>query len=113
MAQRRRSWYNHPTVSNSGGNRLVSCLTDKVACVTGSSGGLGRAIAQELSDHGARVAINYYQSKEPADQLAAELKAKGREAILVQAGVGHPDECQRLIEETVKQFGGVDILVNN
>ena len=91
----------------------MSCLADKVAIVTGSSRGLGRAIAQELSAHGARVAINYYQSKEPADQLAAELKAKGREAIVVQAGVANPDECQRLIEETVKQFGGVDILVNN
>ncbi|MDO8616185.1 MAG: 3-oxoacyl-ACP reductase family protein [Dehalococcoidia bacterium] len=91
----------------------MSCLTDKVAIVTGSSRGLGRAIARELSDHGAKVVINYYQSKEPAEQLAAELKKMGRECLVVQAGVAHPDECQRLVEETVKAFGGLDILVNN
>ena len=91
----------------------MCCLADKVAIVTGSSRGLGRAIAQELSEHGAKVAVNYYQSKDEAEALGAELKAKGREAIVVQAGVAHPDECQRLVEETVKQFGGLDILVNN
>jgi len=91
----------------------VSCLNDKVAIVTGSSRGLGRAIAQELSDHGAKVVINYYQSKGPAEALAAELKKKGREAIVVQAGVAHPDECQALVEAAVKKFGGLDILVNN
>jgi acetoacetyl-CoA reductase len=91
----------------------VSCLKDKVAIVTGSSRGLGRAIASELSDHGAKVVINYYQSKEPAEALAAELKKKGGECIVVQAGVAHPDECARLVEETVKAFGGVDILINN
>jgi 3-oxoacyl-(acyl-carrier-protein) reductase len=92
----------------------VSCLSDnRVAIVTGSSRGLGRAIAKELSEHGARVVVNYYQSKEPAEELAAELREKGREAIVVQAGVAHPDECQRLIEDTVKAFGGLDILVNN
>ena len=91
----------------------MSCLSDKVAIVTGSSRGLGRAIASELADHGCKVVINYYTSKEAAEQLAAELKNKGQEALILQAGVAHPDECQRLIEETVKHFGGLDILVNN
>jgi len=91
----------------------VSCLSDKVAIVTGSSRGLGRAIARELADHGCKVVINYYTNKEAADKLAAELKDKGQEAMVVQAGVAHPDECQRLVDETVKQFGGLDILVNN
>ena len=91
----------------------MSCLKDKVAIVTGASRGIGRAIARDLAEHGAKVAINYYTSKEPADELAAELKKKGCEAIVVQAGVAHPDECARLVEETVKAFGGLDILVNN
>jgi 3-oxoacyl-(acyl-carrier-protein) reductase len=91
----------------------VSCLKDKAAIVTGSSRGLGRAIAVELAEHGCKVVINYYQSKEAAEQLAAELRAKGREAIVVQAGVAHPDECQKLVEAAVKEFGGLDILVNN
>ena len=91
----------------------MSCLKDKVAIVTGASRGLGRAIATELATHGASVAINYYTSKEPAEQLAAELKKKGCEVIVIQAGVAHPDECTRLIEETVQAFGGLDILINN
>ena len=91
----------------------MSCLTDKVAIVTGSSRGLGRAIAVELADHGAKVALNYYTNKEAADELMAELQGKGQEAICVQAGVAHPDDCNRLIEETMKAFGGIDILVNN
>ena len=65
----------------------MSCLKDKVAIVTGASRGLGRAIATELATHGASVAINYYTSKEPAEQLAAELKKKGCEVIVIQAGV--------------------------
>jgi acetoacetyl-CoA reductase len=91
----------------------VSCLADKVAIVTGSSRGLGRAIAIELADHGARVVINYYQSKDEATKLARQMSKKGQEVLVVQAGVAHPDECQRLVEETVKRFGGLDILVNN
>jgi 3-oxoacyl-(acyl-carrier-protein) reductase len=91
----------------------LGSLTDKVAIVTGSSRGLGRAIAKEFASHGAKVALNYYQSKEPAEELAAEIRAKGGECIVVQAGVAHPDECQALIEAAVKEFGGLDILVNN
>jgi len=91
----------------------VSCLQDKVAIVTGSSRGLGRAIASELADHGCKVVINYYQSKDLAEALAKEMKKKGQHAFVVQAGVAHPDECQRLVEETVKHFGALDILVNN
>src|SRR3989304_2108103 len=96
---------------NCGGSP-VSCLTDKVAIVTGSSRGLGRAIAIELGDHGAKVVINYYQSKDAAEKLAREMKKRGQDVLVVQAGVAHPDECQRLVEETVKRFGGLDILVN-
>jgi len=92
----------------------VSCLNhDKVAVVTGGSRGLGRAIVRELADHGCKVVVNYYQSKELAEQLLAELKDKGQEALCVQAGVAHPDEVQALIDATVKEFGGLDILINN
>ena len=92
----------------------MSCLNhDKVAVVTGGSRGLGRAIVRELADHGCKVVVNYYQSKELAEQLLAELKDKGQEALCVQAGVAHPDEVQALIDATVKEFGGLDILINN
>ena len=92
----------------------MSCLNHgKVAIVTGSSRGLGRAIVRELADHGCKVVINYFQSKELAEQLQSELKDKGQEAIIVQAGVAQPDDVQNLIDTTVKEFGGIDILVNN
>ena len=92
----------------------MSCLNHgKVAIVTGSSRGLGRAIVRELADHGCKVVINYFQSKELAEQLQSELKDKGQEAICVKAGVAQPDEVQNLIDTTVKEFGGIDILVNN
>jgi NAD(P)-dependent dehydrogenase (short-subunit alcohol dehydrogenase family) len=91
----------------------VGCLKDKVAIVTGSSRGLGRAIAAEFAQHGAKVVVNYYQSKEPALALVKEIKDGGGDAVAVQAGVAHPDECQALIETAVKEFGALDILVNN
>ncbi len=92
---------------------MGSSLKDKVAIVTGSSRGLGRAIARDFAEHGAKVVLNYYQQKDPADELAKEIKKAGGECIVMQAGVAHPDECQALIEAAVKEFGGLDILVNN
>lgn len=88
-------------------------MEGKVAIVTGSSRGLGRAIAKEFAAHGAKVVVNYYQSKEPADELAADIKKAGGECTVVQAGVAHPDECAMLVEAAVKEYGGLDFLVNN
>ncbi len=91
----------------------MACLSDRVAIVTGSSRGLGRAIAKELASHKAKVTINYYQHKELAEQLLEELHSQGHKAICVQAGVAHPDEVQKLVDATVEAFGGIDILINN
>jgi acetoacetyl-CoA reductase len=91
----------------------VSCLTDKVAIVTGSSRGLGRAIAIEFGDHGAKVVVNYFTNRDAAEELADELRKKGQDVFVAQAGVAHPDDCNRLIEESVKHFGAIDVLVNN
>lgn len=91
----------------------MSCLKDKVAIVTGSSRGLGRAIAKELAAHGSKVVVNYHESKDAGEELLKELKDSGAEAVLVQAGVANPDACNSLVETAVKEFGGLDILVNN
>ncbi len=88
-------------------------LDEQVAIVTGASRGIGRAVAKELADHGAAVVVNYFQSQEPAEALAAEITSNGGRAIAVRAGVGHPDAVQAMVERTLEEYGRIDILVNN
>ena len=91
----------------------MKSLEGQVAIVTGSSRGIGRAIAEELAAHGVAVVVNYYQSQELAEQVAAAINDKGGQAIVVQAGVAHPDEVNQLVQTTIEKLGRVDILVNN
>ena len=84
-------------------------LTGKVAIITGSSKGIGRAIAKHLAGAGASVAVNSRSMTE----AQAVLDRIGNGAIGVAADVGDPLGCQRLIDKTVGHFGRLDILVNN
>ncbi|MDP8939569.1 MAG: 3-oxoacyl-[acyl-carrier-protein] reductase [Actinomycetota bacterium] len=84
-----------------------------VAVVTGASRGLGRAIADELGQGGAKVVVNYSRSQEPAEELVKHLKESGTEAVAVQADVSDAEQAERLINETIEQFDRIDILVNN
>ena len=86
---------------------------DKVALVTGSSRGIGRAIALKLAAEGANVVVNFMRSREAAEEVAAEVRALGREAHVVKANVGEPEGVEGLLEASETAFGGVDILVNN
>ena len=88
-------------------------LDEQVAIVTGASRGIGRAVAKELADHGAAVVVNYFQSQEPADALAAEVTSNGGRAIAVRADVGQPNDVQAMVERTLAEYGRIDILVNN
>jgi len=88
-------------------------LEGKVAVVTGSSRGIGRAIALKLASLGAKVVVNYRSNAAAAQEVVDAIKAQGGEAIAVQADVSQFDEAQRLIKEAVKTFGRLDILVNN
>ena len=85
----------------------------KVAIVTGSATGLGAACAVDLAGRGWNVVINYTKSKKEADETFAKVKAKGVEAILVQADVGQDADCRKLAAETMKKWGRVDGLINN
>ncbi len=88
-------------------------FTDKVAVVTGGSRGIGRAIALRLAAGGARVVVNYRGNEAAANEVVAQIKAQGGEAIAVQADVSRVEEAEALIEAARKAFGRVDILVNN
>jgi 3-oxoacyl-[acyl-carrier protein] reductase len=91
----------------------TSELSGKVAIVTGASKGIGAAIARGLGAAGAAVAVNYASSKEGADKVVAEIKAKGGKAIAVQGDVAKAADVKRLFAETKKAFGAPDVLVNN
>ena len=88
-------------------------LQDKVAIVTGASRGIGRAIAVELARQGADVTVNYNSHAGEAEEVAREIERVGRRALIFQANVGDRDRDERMIEETVKQFGRLDIMVSN
>lgn len=88
-------------------------LTGKVAVVTGASKGIGAGVAKGLAAEGAAVVVNYASSKEGADKVVAEIAAKGGRAVAVQADVSKADEVRRLFADTQKEFGRVDVLVNN
>ena len=88
-------------------------LAGKVAVVTGSSRGIGRAIAKALAAEGATMGVHYCRGREQADQLAAEFERGGNRVGVFQADVSRPEECHRLLEQAAKQLGPVDILVNN
>lgn len=85
-------------------------LANRVAIVTGASGGIGEAIARRLADAGARVALAA-RSEEKLRALATEL---GEErALAVPTDVADPAQCERLVARAVERFGGIDLLVNN
>src|SRR5229473_112432 len=88
-------------------------LKGKAAVVTGASKGIGAAIAKGLSAAGAAVVVNYSSSKEDADRVVADIKAKGGKAIAVKGDVAKAADVRRVFDETKKAFGTLDVLVNN
>jgi NAD(P)-dependent dehydrogenase (short-subunit alcohol dehydrogenase family) len=85
----------------------------RVALVTGSGRGIGKEIALELARSGCAVAVNYYVEPERAEATVAELTALGVDAFAVQADVGIRAEVHRMVDEVVRRFGRIDVLVNN
>ncbi|MFN5444046.1 MAG: 3-oxoacyl-[acyl-carrier-protein] reductase [Crocinitomicaceae bacterium] len=91
----------------------MKLLQDKVVLITGASRGIGKAIAEECVNQGAKVAFTYISSEEKAKALEAELTANGGVAKGFKSDAGDFEQAQKLVDDVVAEFGTVDVLVNN
>ncbi|MEA5554224.1 SDR family oxidoreductase [Anabaena cylindrica UHCC 0172] len=90
----------------------MATLTGKVAIVTASSRGIGRAVAKRLSQDGAAVVVNYVSSPDKAEVVVQEIVSNGGRAISIQGSVANKADVLRLFDETEQKFGAIDIVVN-
>jgi len=88
-------------------------FVERVALVTGSGRGIGRAIALRLAEQGADVVVNYVRNQAPAEETAAMIRALGRRVLLVRANIGKVEEIERLFDAVQAEFGRLDIFVSN
>ena len=91
----------------------MKLLQDKVVLITGASRGIGKSIAEECVNQGAKVAFTYISSEEKAKALEAELTANGGVAKGFKSDAGNFDQAQKLVDDVVAEFGTIDVLVNN
>ena len=85
----------------------------KIALVTGSARGIGRAIALDLASQGADIVVNYRSRPDAAEEVAERIRGMGRQVLLVKADVADGDQVKSMVDQAVQEFGGIDILVNN
>ena len=85
-------------------------LNKKVAIVTGSSRGIGRAIALRLAQEGADIVVTYHGNQEQADKVVADIKAKGRRAIALQIDLRKIEDVRNMFSKTINYFGKIDII---
>jgi len=89
------------------------CLSGKVALITGSARGIGKAIALELANHGANIAINDILTENEINETLEEIKQITNKAIGIRADIAKLDEVESMMKEIINKFGKIDILVNN
>ena len=88
-------------------------LSGKVALITGSSRGIGRATALRLAQEGCNIIVNYVKDEKSAQSVVKEITKLGRKAIAIKADVANEEEVKDMIKETITKLGTIDILVNN
>lgn len=91
----------------------MKTLDQKVILITGSSRGIGAAIAVKMAVAGAKVIVNYAGGKEAAEEVVNQIKAAGGDAIALQADVSKSDEVKRMFDAAIAHYGRIDVLVNN
>jgi 3-oxoacyl-[acyl-carrier protein] reductase len=87
--------------------------SNKVAIVTGASGGIGAAVSERLARDGFTVVVNYAGKAAPAEDLVRKIEAAGGKAVAHQADIGDPDAARKMFEAAETAVGGVDVLINN
>ena len=92
---------------------MIPDLKDKVVLVTGSSTGIGAAVARGFGRNGAKVAVHYHSSRTEAEKVVADIKLHGGTAALFGADVRNPDEVENLVGAVSRYWGRLDVLVNN
>ncbi len=91
----------------------MNTQTQKVAIVTGASGGIGAAVAERLGKEGFTVVVNYAGNAASAEAVVAKIEAAGGRAVAAQADISNAEAVRRMFDSTVTAFGGVDVLINN
>src|SRR5438093_2482586 len=88
-------------------------LQDKVAIITGGDSGIGRAVAIAFAKEGADISIVYLEERKDANETKRLVEEYGRRCLLIEGDVGEEEFCRKAVEQAVKEFGKIDILVNN
>jgi glucose 1-dehydrogenase len=88
-------------------------LANKVAIVTGGDSGIGHAISVGLAREGAAVTINYHRDQAAAEETLRHIEQAGGKGLVIQADVSSPADIQKLVDQTVRAFGRLDVMVNN
>ncbi|QJD97153.1 glucose 1-dehydrogenase [Mucilaginibacter robiniae] len=91
----------------------MSNLKDKVILITGASRGIGADMAISLAAQGAKVIINYSNSGDEAEKVSAQIETNGGTAVPIKANVSKEDEVENLFDQSIQQFGRIDVLINN
>jgi len=101
------------TRSSTQGGVMNGRLQDRIALITGSDSGIGQATAIEFAKEGADLVVHYLEDADGAEETRQEVEAQGRRAIVVQADIADEVQVARLFDDAVKEFGRIDILMNN